>query len=277
MKALMSPNGRLAQLRKAFDRLAESYERRYKDNLFQQLMKERARRRLLERLPPRSFVCDVGCGPGLDACILAARGHRVLGIDIASHMVTQARRRLSPWIRSGRARVITTAFEDAARRLPGLKRRCHAIWAFSMTSGSSLEPFARFCEFFLKPGGWVVFTSVNRMSLWEILIGLLKGDPAFAFRRLRSQGVLLRLEGCPVRAYALSLSSALAPFLRRRYEIVGMESLGCILPPPWLWRPRLNVIRAVWRILSWVEDSIGHWGPLVSYSDQILLTMKKPT
>jgi len=41
-------------------------------------------------------ILDLGCGTGRHASLLAARGHRVLGVDRSPHMVAQARERTSP-------------------------------------------------------------------------------------------------------------------------------------------------------------------------------------
>ncbi|MBY4797602.1 methyltransferase domain-containing protein [Collinsella sp. AGMB00827] len=37
-------------------------------------------------------ILDIGCGPGLFSCMLAGRGHTVLGIDIADEMIAEAHR-----------------------------------------------------------------------------------------------------------------------------------------------------------------------------------------
>jgi SAM-dependent methyltransferase len=49
---------------------------------------------LAERLRARSIL-DVGCGTGLITCKLAARGHRMVGIDPSPAMLEQARRACS--------------------------------------------------------------------------------------------------------------------------------------------------------------------------------------
>jgi SAM-dependent methyltransferase len=43
--------------------------------------------------PPGSTVLDAGCGTGENALLLAARGHRVVGIDVAWEAIQRARAR----------------------------------------------------------------------------------------------------------------------------------------------------------------------------------------
>lgn len=72
-----------------FDALAESYDEVFSDK---RALTE-ALDWLLERLPPRASVLDVGSGTGLPtAKMLAEAGHEVHGIDIAGEMVRIARR-----------------------------------------------------------------------------------------------------------------------------------------------------------------------------------------
>ena len=49
--------------------------------------------RVLRRLPPNSLVLDAPCGTGKYFPIIAAAGHRVVGIDQSSGMLDQARAR----------------------------------------------------------------------------------------------------------------------------------------------------------------------------------------
>ncbi|EMD27628.1 methyltransferase domain-containing protein [Amycolatopsis azurea] len=53
----------------------------------------RARSYELLRLEPGSAVIDVGCGAGLAVAELSAQGVRVVGVDISTEMVDEARRR----------------------------------------------------------------------------------------------------------------------------------------------------------------------------------------
>jgi SAM-dependent methyltransferase len=68
---------------------------------------------LLSRLAPESRVLDVGCGPGVEAGAVAARGHRVLGIDAAPGMLAIARRE-HPGVEFRQADVRTVELREAS-------------------------------------------------------------------------------------------------------------------------------------------------------------------
>jgi predicted TPR repeat methyltransferase len=73
----------------AFDAIAERYDEVFAEKRAQ----IEAGQWLLERLPPRARVLDIGCGTGLPtARALAEAGHEVHGIDISGEMVKIARR-----------------------------------------------------------------------------------------------------------------------------------------------------------------------------------------
>jgi SAM-dependent methyltransferase len=73
----------------AFDRIGERYDEAFphKDGQLS------AGRRLIDRLPPRSRILDLGCGTGTPtARQFADAGHSVVGIDISEEMLRLARR-----------------------------------------------------------------------------------------------------------------------------------------------------------------------------------------
>jgi SAM-dependent methyltransferase len=73
----------------AFDRIGEHYDAAFPHKEGQNAAGEW----LIERLPPRSRVLDVGCGTGTPtARRLADAGHEVTGIDISGGMLALARR-----------------------------------------------------------------------------------------------------------------------------------------------------------------------------------------
>jgi SAM-dependent methyltransferase len=113
---------------------------------------ERAARDLLERLPERARVVDLGCGDGTSARLLADAGHDVHGIDLSPHFVALARRRVPE------ARFVTGSWRDVP--LP----RCDAVLAVGEVLGYLLDDrddpldavFAR-CASALSPGGTLLF------------------------------------------------------------------------------------------------------------------------
>lgn len=111
--------------------------------------------RLLERAGVRDgLVVDLGCGSGIWAEELVARGYDVLGVDISADLLRIARRR------APQARFVEASFLDAD--LP----RCRAVTALGEVLGYALDPrvrrrrrlpLFRRVHAALEPGGVLVF------------------------------------------------------------------------------------------------------------------------
>jgi 2-polyprenyl-3-methyl-5-hydroxy-6-metoxy-1,4-benzoquinol methylase len=152
---------------------------------------------LLEHLRDNSSVIDVNCGTGIDAVILASRGHSVNGIDISSTMIEYARQNISE-----------ADVADLAKVEVGDYR---TIGPSPRTYGAVLSNFGgvNFCkdlsEFFrsvagtLQPGGLLVVNSVGHFSLSEFLIFLTRGKVGKALRR--TFGGKARIGGREVEIY----------------------------------------------------------------------------
>ena len=69
-----------------YDRMAARYAARPTYPL------ERELGRFVALVGRGGWVIDVGCGPGQYACALAARGLRVIGLDLSARMLAQAAR-----------------------------------------------------------------------------------------------------------------------------------------------------------------------------------------
>ncbi|MFI7701168.1 class I SAM-dependent methyltransferase [Nonomuraea sp. NPDC049480] len=94
-------------------------------------------------------VLDLGCGTGSLSLLLAERGHRVVGVDLAPRMVARARAKLA-------GREATVLIGDAARPPVGDRRFDvvlvrHVLWALP-------EPEAALARWaaLLRPGGRLV-------------------------------------------------------------------------------------------------------------------------
>jgi SAM-dependent methyltransferase len=80
----------IALVRAGYDRIADRYA------AWAPTVRDPARERftdaLLDRLPPRANVLDLGCGNGLPtAALLAAHGHLVTAIDVSGEQVARCR------------------------------------------------------------------------------------------------------------------------------------------------------------------------------------------
>jgi 2-polyprenyl-3-methyl-5-hydroxy-6-metoxy-1,4-benzoquinol methylase len=89
-----SERAALVDTQRAFDGVAEDYDRSNAENRILSAMRERVRQTVERFVPPGSRILDLGCGPGADAEYFARRGDRVVAIDWSPAMVQQAERRM---------------------------------------------------------------------------------------------------------------------------------------------------------------------------------------
>ena len=105
--------------RATYDRIAQRYaetqekSRTECDDLFFDLESL-----FIAKLPAKALVADMGCGPGLDCARFAARGYRVVGLDLSAGMLAVAARSLP-------SRVV----QGDMRSLPIGSHRLDGIWS----------------------------------------------------------------------------------------------------------------------------------------------------
>lgn len=110
---------------------------------------------VFDALPPVDghVVLDLGCGVGDQASELAARGARVIGIDLNEELLREARSRQLPGaeFRSG-----------DLRDLPDLGVAVDGLWgSFAAAYFPDLPAALASWTRHLKPGGWVALTEVD--------------------------------------------------------------------------------------------------------------------
>jgi SAM-dependent methyltransferase len=97
----------------SYDRVAAEYSARIFGELEHKPLDRQLLLRFAERVQGIGPVCDLGCGPGHVARYLHERGVQVIGIDLSSVMVEQARR-LNPGIEFRRGNMLSLDIEDGA-------------------------------------------------------------------------------------------------------------------------------------------------------------------
>lgn len=101
---------------------------------------------------------DVGCGGGLLSEALAARGARVLGIDLAEEVLDAARHHARGSTLGVEYRAI--AAEDLAREAPGAFDLVTCLEMLEHVPDPAAVVAA--CGRLVRPGGTVVFSTINR-------------------------------------------------------------------------------------------------------------------
>src|SRR5579859_3269253 len=91
---MVSDDSRLQETRRAFNRAAAAYDGPAGNNVLIQRMRAQMWQTLTTTFPPGARLLDLGCGTGLDAAYLAARGYAVLATDWSQAMVERTRARI---------------------------------------------------------------------------------------------------------------------------------------------------------------------------------------
>ena len=102
---------------------------------------------LLERLPPRGDVLDLGCGAGVPSTVRLAERHRVTGVDISREQLRLARERL-PDAELVHADLASVEFPDAS--FDGVT----CFYALGHQPREQLGGVFRSVRGWLRPGGW---------------------------------------------------------------------------------------------------------------------------
>src|SRR5512136_842085 len=88
-----SVDSHLQDTRLAFDSVAADYDGPRGNNALIQRMRGAMWRTLDKLFPPGSQLLDLGCGTGIDAVYLAARGYEIVAVDWSPQMAEHARTR----------------------------------------------------------------------------------------------------------------------------------------------------------------------------------------
>jgi len=104
---------KIIDLQTSYDAVAEEYVRRIFDELQHKPMDCRLLDRFAAAIQEAGTVCDLGCGPGHVARYLDARGVKVIGIDLSTGMIEQARQ-LNPGIAFQQGNMLALDVEDEA-------------------------------------------------------------------------------------------------------------------------------------------------------------------
>lgn len=109
-------------------------------------------------------VLDLGCGGGLTAEVLAARGARVLGVDRSLPSLRTARRH------AGSGMVIGYAGGDAGAIALADRSVDAVVCVDVLEHVSSVPQVLAECARVLKPGGWLLFDTINRTWLARVVV-----------------------------------------------------------------------------------------------------------
>ncbi len=265
-------DAQLLDTRRAFDSVAADYDGPLGNNALIQHMREHMWRMLLETFSPGARLLDLGCGTGLDAAYLAARGYEIVAADGSEQMVAHTRRRVESLDLGRRITV----------RLLGIQELAHS--AIGPLDGiySDLGPLncipdlgaaAAACAAALRLRGTLVVTVMGRFCPWETAYYLLRGDLRRARLRAARGAVPVNLNGHTVWTHYYRPREFYRSF-SAHFALVHYRALGLFLPPPYL----IRLYRrwpALGRAAAWLDDHLGSLPLLRDAGDHFLMVLTK--
>ena len=236
----------LAPAAEAFDSIAGAFDARYGQWRSVAAQRAAVRSSLVQSFPRDSQLLELGGGTGEDAAWLTQQGRVVTMTDVSPAMVNVAREKLSA-LRAPEPWVIDAASLDksAAPLLAACGRRFDGAFSnfAALNCVTNLTPTARGLAELIRPGGRALLVVFGTASVGELVVQLVRRNPAAAFRRVSRGDVHARLGGreFTVRYHRRSdLVRAMAPWFR----LASIKGIGVFVPPsaaePWIssW-PRL--------------------------------------
>lgn len=258
--------------RRAFDSVAPVYDGPLGNNALVARMRQRMWRTLAALFPRPARLLDLGCGTGIDAVYLAARGHRVWAVDPSPRMVelTQARAAAAGVSQSVTVAILAADQIDrlGVARVDGVYSNLGAL-----NCAGDLAAVGRACASRLEPGGVLVASVIGRLCPWEVAYYGMRGRWGRASVRWRAGPVPVGLNGHTVWTRYLTpgeLCRALGPSFVPRHHC----ALGLFLPPPYL----LRVVEAAPRLaaaLGWLDDHAGCAPGLREMGDHFLVVLER--
>ena len=145
------------QTREAWNATAQVWDEKMGDegNDFHRYLVRPAIEKLLE-LKPGERILDIGCGNGLTTRRLASLGAKVTGIDFASEMINNARKRTGYNQELIEYQVLDATDEAALLKL-GENNFDAAVSAMALMDMAEIEPLFRALTKLIRPNGCFIF------------------------------------------------------------------------------------------------------------------------
>lgn len=264
----------------AFDSVAADYDGVRGNNELVQCMRREMWHWLDAVFPTNGRLIDLGCGTGLDAVRMAARGHRITATDWSPEMVQRTRARAE---RAG----VATLCDPVAGSVDAAALGAHELHRLGPDGGydgaySNLGPLncvpdtaavARECARLLKPGGALVFTVIGRVCPWEIAHYFKAGRWARVKVRFARGAQPVRMNGRTVWTHYYrpgEFYRAFAPYFSLQHH----RGLCLWAPPPYLTGVRDRHPGWYERLWRWDRRCAG-WPLIRALGDHFLMVLRK--
>lgn len=253
----------------AFSAQAPRFDDYERHNPILQWMRQQVHHHLNEYLHPGDSILDISAGTGIDAVHFAQRGHPVLALDIAEGMVREMELKVGEMNLSSMITVQHGSYAHLASLAP--RKFHHALSNFGgLNCVTDLRPVAEQLTEILHPGAIVTLVIMPRVCPWEMLHAL-KGNFRLAFRRLRRNGTIARIEGHPFLTTYYSPSNVIKSF-GPRFRAKRLRGLASLSPPPYM-ETIPKRFPQLYKMLTTVDGFLSTFPPFNRWADHFIITL----
>jgi SAM-dependent methyltransferase len=245
-----------AGVNRAFSAESIQYDTEDKSNRVITDLRKQVYEHVARYMKPASRILELNAGTGIDASYFLSQGHSVLATDLSDGMIRELTKK----------QISTKQLSyDDLDQLTGEK----FDYIFSNFGGlnciDDLNKVTRHLPALLKPGSFVTWVIMPKISLWE-LAAILKGHTA-AFRRLKKNGVVAHTKGESFKTWYFSLGDIKKAF-GNKFEFVSSEGLAALSPPP----RRVNA--AAYNFLRKIDRLVNKSFPFNRWADHLIVTFR---
>ncbi len=263
---------RLQQTRRAFDRAAAGYDGLAGNNELIQRMRAQMWQTLTSTFPQGARLLDLGCGTGIDAAYLAARGYSVLATDWSPAMVERTRARLADAGLAQRASTRVLGIHELDR-LQG--EAFDGIYSDlgALNCAPDLRHVARACAALLRPGGHIVASVIGRICPWEIAYYVAHARWKRAVVRWSRAAVAVPLNGETVWTRYFTPRQFYGAFADD-FALTYYRGMRICAPPPYM----LGVdrrLRPLCALAEWLDSRAGALPIVRNAGDHFVMVLTK--
>lgn len=257
---------------RAFDAVALEYDSALGNNVLIQRMRKRLIDRIVATFPADGRLLDLGCGTGIDAADLAARGYEIVAIDSSRAMIerTQARA-ASENVESG-VNAIYCGIHELEHLFPNEFDGMYSDLG-PLNCIPDLHDASHKMARLLKPRGRIVASVIGKYCPWEFAFYAFRFNFARASVRLTSHSVPVPLAREKIWTRYYSPREFYRAF-EEEFELKSLRALNLFMPPPYLAHVVERYV-GLFAPLSFLDDLFSTYPLIRNLGDHFLIELQR--
>lgn len=216
----------------AYDEYASRYDRLLEENRINAYMRAIVSQSLISTFGAGKRLIEIGCGTGDEALTLASHESEVFAFDPSPRMIQIASQKAVASGIGRNIRFFVGKVADLSRHLGDVSQKIGfdgAYASFSLSYEPDLSVVSNALAPWIRPDGWLVIASMNRLCGVELVAALLSAHPRLAGRRLQKH--TLHKVGAYSTPVFPRTTKDVADALRDHFHLEDVRALPAVLPP----------------------------------------------